>query len=449
MKTYEKKFELSVPFSMHNGAVVMESSGNKIKFGIRNIKDLALRKKLEKAWKSYWISSCSSRESGQSGEILQPEFVELSKAQLEKMVLKNYGQSGEGELKGEGEGDSDEKKAAALLFDSLLEEGISRGATDIHIGEGSVHFRINGMLEKVSSLSKERSFELVRRIKVLARLDVMENRRGQDGQFVSVVDLGSCKKIPVCVRVSCVPSLSSAFSSGHGEAESVVLRLLDATRVPLDIDRLGFDKNQSESLRDACRLPHGLILVCGPTGSGKSTTAAALLNEIYGLSAGRKKIVTIEDPPEYVLSGATQICVDEKVGMTFEESLRRVFRQDPDVIFVGEIRDEKTACTAIHASFTGHLVIATVHTSGFYETFMRMKNLGVDFPELNLVLKRIVMQKLAVEKERPVLEAEVLDVCACGFDFEEGVSEKAFYKKARGKILSNYSLFNSFIKDVV
>ncbi|WP_191014112.1 GspE/PulE family protein [Treponema zioleckii] len=439
---YENKFELSLPFSIHNGVVVIENSKSFVKFGVRNSRDLSLKKQLEKAWASYARKNYFS-ENSENLEAGKIEFVELSKEELDKAILKNYGQSGNLSRRTEKSGaensgtNESEKKAVALLFDSLLSEALGRQATDIHIEEKCVRFRVNGLLEKICELSVERSVELVRRVKILSNLDVMENRRGQDGQFVSELEDKNGGKTCVFVRVSCLPAVSSSFRGEVGEnAESVVLRLLDAKRVPLEVEKLGFSLRQSDFLKKMSLLENGLILVCGPTGAGKSTTAAALLNEIEKSFLGKKKIVTIEDPPEYVLSGMTQIRVDEKIGVGFDDALRLVFRQDPDVIFVGEIRDEKTALTVIRASLTGHLVIATLHTSDFFGAYARMRNLGVNFEELNFVLKGIVLQKLDFFVGEKNLNAKILDCQKCFFDFfETDFTEKNFLKVAEKNIL--------------
>ncbi|MBQ4379325.1 MAG: Flp pilus assembly complex ATPase component TadA [Treponema sp.] len=383
------KFDLSVSFSHFNGAVVLESKEKYVKIGLTKIHNEDLKQKLRKSVQSYF---------GMRGQITGEEvceFIPIDDERLKSEISLRYGESSR-----ENERQNDESEAAMLL-DTLLKKAGKSGATDIHIEENRVRFRISGRLEEVSELSLEKSRELVRRIKILSGLNVLESRKGQDGQFVFSGDE------QIFVRVSCIPSVS-AFSGNEGGSESVVLRLLNVSRVPLSLSELGFEENQIEILKEAVKSAHGLILICGATGSGKSTTAASLLclvNEMYG---GRKKIITIEDPPEYVLDGCTQIKVDEEKGMSFTDSLRFIFRQDPDVIFIGEIRDSLTARTVLQASLTGHLVVATVHTSGINETQIRMKELGVNFAEFSSVLRVIVFQKLVCADDKKLhLEAEV------------------------------------------
>lgn len=372
------KFDLSVSFSLYNGAVVLESGESLVKIGLTDISNTELKAKLKKSVLQFGKYDC--------------DFVEIDEEKLRHEISLRYGESPRENER------MNEESEAAMLLDTLLSEASTRGATDIHIEENRVRFRICGMLDDVTELSCEKSRELIRRIKVLANLNVLENRRGQDGQFVFPA------KNKIFVRVSCIPSFS-----GTGTAESVVLRLLNVARLPLSIDELGFSDEQCRNLRKVLLKEHGLILICGATGSGKSTTAASLLMEVEKIFGRKKKIITIEDPPEYVLDGVTQIHVDENCGMNFCEALRFIFRQDPDVIFIGEIRDCETARTVLQASLTGHLVFATVHTSGIRETAVRMKELGVDFSDFSSVLQAVIFQRLVCKSENKVrLEAEVV-----------------------------------------
>lgn len=383
------RFDLSVSFSQYNGAVVLESAEDFVKIGLTNMDDEKIKQKLSNSVRAYF---------GMRGKIFSDRerclFVPIDSQRLKQEISLRYGESSrENERKNEG-------SEAAMLLDTLLSEAGKSGASDIHIEEKRVRFRISGRLREICELSAEKSRELVRRIKILANLNVLESRRGQDGKFVFHGEND------IFVRVSCLPSVSAG---GEGSCESIVLRLLDVNRVPLALEELGFSDSQCSLLRNVCQKEQGLILICGATGSGKSTTAASLLMELNERSDCKKKIITIEDPPEYVLDGITQIHVDEANGMSFSDSLRFIFRQDPDVIFVGEIRDALTARTVLQASLTGHLVFATVHTAGMQETAIRMKELGVDFSEFASVLHACVFQKLTVTSEDSIrLEANIV-----------------------------------------
>lgn len=382
-----EKFDLSVNFSLYNGAVVLDSGENFVKIGLIDTSNENLKKKLRKSVKAFY--ELKGKKIAEEACL----FLPLDEQSLKHEISLRYAKS---ERENERKNDGSE---ATMLLDTLLSQAGKKGATDIHIEERRVRFRISSRLEEVCELSYEKCLELVRRIKVLANLNVLESRKAQDGHFVFR------GQDQIFVRVSCLPSVS-----GNGNSESVVLRLLNVTRIPLSLKELGFTEEQCASLCKLIKNEDGLILICGSTGSGKSTTAASLLTELTKIFGDRKKIITIEDPPEYVLDGITQVHVDGEGGMSFSDALRFIFRQDPDVIFVGEIRDSISARTVLQASLTGHLVLATVHTSGLQETCIRMRELGVDFDELSSVLRAMIFQKLLSDKgEKVRLEAKIME----------------------------------------
>lgn len=402
-----EKFDLSVNFSLYNGAVVLDSGENFVKIGLTDISNENLKKKLRKSVKAFY--ELKGKKIAEEACL----FLPLDEQSLKHEISLRYAKS---ERENERKNDGSE---ATMLLDTLLSQAGKKGATDIHIEERRVRFRISSRLEEVCELSYEKYLELVRRIKVLANLNVLESRKAQDGHFVFR------GQDQIFVRVSCLPSVS-----GNGNSESVVLRLLNVTRIPLSLKELGFTEEQCASLCKFIKNEDGLILICGSTGSGKSTTAASLLMELTKIFGDRKKIITIEDPPEYVLDGITQVHVDGEGGMSFSDALRFIFRQDPDVIFVGEIRDSISARTVLQASLTGHLVLATVHTSGLQETCIRMRELGVDFDELSSVLRAMIYQKLLSDKgEKVRLEAKIMEK-------KEILAEKATnFPKLRNKSL--------------
>lgn len=407
------EFELSVPFSLHNKVCILEICDKNVKFGLVNDENQSLKNQLRKNVKRFYHLD--------EKEILKAcRFEKIAEEKLKKVVSFSYGESepvkenSENDEKTKSSADEinvknhSDGKAAALLLDSLLEQACALGATDIHIEENLVRFRVAGVLEKICVLSPEKGRELVRRVKVLSKLDLMETRRAQDGQFVHRRSGGA-----VFVRVSCVPAVSRFYLENDSGAENIALRLLDVERQPLSIEKLGFLENQVQDLKRISKLKSGLVLICGATGSGKSTTAASLISEISKESDGSKKIISVEDPPEYALENVTQIKVDEKLGMSFSSALKFVFRQDPDVIFIGEIRDEISAKTALQASLTGHLVIATLHSSGILEAVLRMKELAPGDLSLETVLCEVIFQKLEFRCGRPNLLAEFFDF-SCG-----------------------------------
>ncbi len=273
------------------------------------------------------------------------------------------------------------------LVDSTLYDALRSGASDIHLethpGGMVIKYRLDGVLEVVKQIDNiELAHQAISRIKVVSELDIAERRIPQDGRFQVVVDGRE-----IDFRVSIMPNLFG---------EDAVLRVLDRKHLTgqfqaLTLDTLGFDKKVLSFIRDASQMPYGLLLVTGPTGSGKTTTLYAALSEI---NTGLDKIITIEDPIEYQLPGVLQIPVNEKKGLTFVRGLRSILRHDPDKIMVGEIRDAETAHIAVQAALTGHQVFTTVHANNVFDVIGRFANMGVDSYSLVAALNGIVAQRL-------------------------------------------------------
>lgn len=389
-------FKLTPGYCLYNGVGVFSQNGSSIKFLIENPENSVLKERLKRAFENYLelIQKYDDCPEAYKNE-LKVKFVAATRAQIRKCVSSLYSFAGsvriqnnsaeqnESEKKG---GDSSEKKdaAAVLLLDTILDEALRLGATDIHIENKIVRFRINGRLQKFQSLQSSVYVELVQRIKLLGDMNVMEKRRCQDGHFC----WGKNNNVFVRVSTACV------VSSNYVAEESVVMRLLDTKRVPLLIEKLGFNECQIEKISYLKEMKNGLILVCGPTGAGKSTTVASILMEIDRACNHSKKIVSLEEPPEYYLPGVTQFQINQHEGLSYEEALSHVFRQDPDVIMIGEIRDENGAGAAVRAALTGHLVFATLHTGGVGEAVLRMANLGISKKVLASVLNGVIVQDL-------------------------------------------------------
>ncbi len=267
------------------------------------------------------------------------------------------------------------------LVNLLFSQAVELGASDIHIEpfEGDLHirFRVDGVLQDQESPPKRLQSAIISRIKILARLNIAEHRLPQDGR-IRLRLMG--KKIDV--RVSTVPTM-------HGE--SVVMRLLDQTSMFIGLEDLGFPPDNFATFNRLILHPHGMILVTGPTGSGKTTTLYAALDKINGPD---KKILTLEDPVEYQLKGVNQIQVNTKIGLTFSSGLRAFVRQDPDVIMVGEIRDKETAEIAIQSALTGHLVFSTVHTNDAVGAITRLQDMGVENYLIASCLDGVLAQRL-------------------------------------------------------
>jgi len=393
-------FKLTPAYCLYNGVAVLKQQGAYIRFLIENKNDAVLCGRLSRAFENHVGNVRSLKDCPEDFQrLIKIDFEPGTRSQLRKAVSRLYmaeTTAGEKELVDDSSKNRRES-AAVLLLDSILNEARLRNATDIHIENNCVRLRINGRLEKLLKLQTEKSSELVQRIKLLSGMNVIESRRCQDGQFV----YGN--KNPFFVRVSTM----SVVGEKNFAEESVVLRLLDTSRIPLSIEELGFNHFQLEKIcgkslfskasDDSVEpalidLPNGLFLLCGPTGSGKSTSVAALLLEIEKKRGGALKIISLEDPPEYIIPGVSQVKVDER--NSFSDALNHVFRQDPDVIMIGEIRDEESAAAALRASLTGHLVFATLHSGSAAESILRLENLGMDRRLLCQVLRAVISQDL-------------------------------------------------------
>jgi general secretion pathway protein E len=277
--------------------------------------------------------------------------------------------------------DSQDDAPIIRLINGLISEAIGQSASDIHIEPAEhavvVRLRIDGMLREVLQAPARLRSRLVSRIKVMARLDIAEKRLPQDGRMS--LSLGGRG---VDVRVSTLPSR-------YGER--VVMRLLDKEQGVRSLDQLGMDARMLSRFQASLQTPNGIVLVTGPTGSGKTTTLYAALNLLNDRS---RNILTVEDPIEYAIDGVGQTQINPKIGMTFAAGLRAILRQDPDVVMVGEIRDAETAQIAVQASLTGHLVFSTVHTNDAIAAITRLRDMGVEPYLLASTLRAIVAQRL-------------------------------------------------------
>ncbi len=278
------------------------------------------------------------------------EFTELSEMNLEEIT----------ELL-----DSRNEEPVIRLVNSLIFQAVKRSSSDIHIdperSNSVVRFRIHGSLQEITKFPKYGHNPTVNRLKVMSNLDISTKSKSQDGRIT--IHLGGEK---IDIRISILPTM-------HGER--VVLRILDNKIDTLTLENLGLDQAMQKNITQLIQQPHGIVLITGPTGSGKTTTLYACLEK---LDSNEKNIITIEDPVEYQLEGLGQVQVNEKIGLTFANGLRSVLRQDPDVIMIGEIRDEETAEIAVQASLTGHLVFSTLHTNDAASTITRLIDMGIE-----------------------------------------------------------------------
>jgi general secretion pathway protein E len=318
---------------------------------------------------------------------------------------------------------SEDTSPVVRLVHSTVYDALRAGASDIHLESRAtglaVRYRLDGVLVDITTVrGVEVAEQIVSRIKVMSELDIAERRVPQDGRFKIAIN-----GRPIDFRVSIIPSIFG---------EDAVLRILDKQALTkmsgLRLDVLGFEGNIIEQLRRLAALPYGMLLVTGPTGSGKTTTLYAAISETQ---TGRDKIITIEDPVEYQLSGVLQIPVNEKKGLTFARGLRSILRHDPDKIMVGEIRDPETAQIAIQSALTGHLVFTTVHANNVFDVVSRFTHMGVDSHGFVSALSAVMAQRLvrivceqcaeAYMPSRELLEeSHVPIVTAASYKFRKG-----------------------------
>ena len=312
---------------------------------------------------------------------------------ISQLIVESYG-VGAGSLEGDddmpdlavngaADGEVDEEAAVVRFVTDVISQAIEDGATDIHFepqeGQLRIRYRVDGLLVPVPLPDNLIRYQdaVISRLKIMARLNISEKRLPQDGR-INFKAGGNTLDI----RVSTIPTIY---------AESVSLRLLNLRREAYTMDRLGMNPTEQATIRRVLEFPHGIILVTGPTGSGKSTSLNAFLRQI---NSTELRIVTVEDPIEYEVPGANQIQVRPEIGLTFASALRHILRQDPDVIMVGEVRDRETADIAIRASLTGHLVFSTLHTNDAPGAITRLIDMGIEPFLITSAVELVIAQRL-------------------------------------------------------
>ncbi|MBF0122133.1 MAG: Flp pilus assembly complex ATPase component TadA [Candidatus Omnitrophica bacterium] len=286
------------------------------------------------------------------------------------------------------------------LTNTIIRQAVSAKASDVFIEPMEKHlrirYRVDGVLREIDRMAKVLHFPIISRIKVISNLDISEHRLPQDGRFRSVVDGGK----NVDFRVSVLPTVFG---------EKIVLRVLDKSLERVDIDNLGFEEKNLAQVKVAAARPHGMILACGPTGSGKTTTLYSILKHI---DSPEKNIVTVEDPVEYQMKGINQVNIRYEVGLTFTATLRSILRQDPDVIMIGEIRDAETLDIGVKAALTGHLVLSSLHTTTAAGSIIRMVNMGIEpfliCSSVNCLIAQRLLRKICPKCKEEIVISEVL-----------------------------------------
>ncbi|MFQ5680605.1 MAG: GspE/PulE family protein [Candidatus Omnitrophota bacterium] len=308
--------------------------------------------------------------------------------QIEDSLVKEDGGVEEGGLSLDKIIERAEEGPVIKLVDLIINQAIEERASDIHIepfkNKIGLRYRIDGKLYEIPPPAKHMHLPIVSRLKIMAKLNIAEKRLPQDGAFFVRM-----KDKTIDLRVSTIPTI-------YGE--KMVLRILDKRSLPLDMSVLGFDERQQQEFKKAIASPYGLIFITGPTGSGKTTTLYAALNEIR---SPQKNIVTIENPVEYRLDGINQVQVKPEIGLTFAQALRSFLRQDPDVMLVGEVRDLETAQICVRSALTGHLVLSTLHTNDAASAVIRLIDIGIPayllVPSLVMVVAQRLVRRLCPE----------------------------------------------------
>jgi len=312
------------------------------------------------------------------------------------------------------------------LVNLILTDAVKRGASDIHMEpyekEFRVRFRIDGVLQAIMSPPLKLKDAITSRLKIMSKLDISEKRLPQDGRIMLKMNLGGKKK-QLDFRVSTLPTLWG---------EKIVMRLLDKENLRLDMTKLGFEQESLTKFEKAILKPYGMVLVTGPTGSGKTNT---LYSSIARLNTPDTNIMTAEDPVEFQLGGVNQVQMKEQIGLNFAAALRAFLRQDPNIILVGEIRDFETAEIAIKAALTGHLVLSTLHTNGAPETITRLMNMGIEpflvATSVHLICAQRLIRRVCKECAEP-FEVPVQTLIDEGYGPEEAKTIKLMKGKGCG-----------------
>lgn len=342
-------------------------------------------------------------------------------------VMNLYQQHRVYQIELETEGQKTMRDVAAIRINEILQEALMQKASDIHFEPDRdslrVQFRCDGVLQEVSKEPIEMQPLILNRLKVMAELDSMERRLPQDGHMAICYDGKQYD-----LRVSTLPLY---------QGEKIVLRILGQQEQLRKLSELGFTAENLQKVEHLLQMPNGIVLVCGPTGSGKTTTLYSILE---ALKDKGKNIVTLEDPVEYEMSGVNQVQVSERTGLTFARGLRSVLRQDPDIIMVGEIRDLESAEIAIRLAYTGHRVFASLHTGDALGAVNRMVELGIAPYLLSSCLNGVIAQRLVRKQENGVLQGRIAiqEVLVCNDMIRQKMNQYEQFLDHRLEIASTY-----------
>ena len=319
-----------------------------------------------------------------------------------------------------------ENKAAEVIH-QMLRSALACQASDIHLEPGEtfmqVKFRCNGMLEVQQQIAPELQQLVLNRLKVMAELDITEKRLPQDGHMAI-----SWQGQPYDLRISTLPLF---------QGEKMVLRILGQREKLMSLQQLGFSDENLSKVKTLLQMPGGIVLVCGPTGSGKTTTLYSMLAALQG--SGRN-LVTLEDPVEYEMPGINQVQINEKTGLTFARGLRSILRQDPDIIMVGEIRDLESAEIAIRLAYTGHLVLASLHTSDALGAVKRLVEMGIAPHLLASCLNGVIAQRLVRRRQGDAVQGRlaIQEVLVCDKSVRQALSRYELFLQQQEQIAAGF-----------
>jgi type IV pilus assembly protein PilB len=390
----------------------------KFMLGVKQLKPaLTSEAAIDQALEQYYKASAAAQQKEQMTELLNSfdgGEVEPISGNMEVIDIASLTNMDFSDV-----GAAAESAPVRKLLNLILLTAVKAQASDIHFepfeSEFKIRNRIDGVLYEMLPVPKNLSAPLVARIKVMSHLNISERRLPQDGKIM--VRIGDRE---VDLRVSCLPTMFG---------ESVVIRILDRTVVNLDLDKVGFPDDLLTKFREIIQSPNGIVVVTGPTGSGKTTTLYAALSAV---NEDAVKIITTEDPVEYEINGLIQVPIDDGIGKTFAHCLRSILRQDPDIILVGEIRDHETAQIAIQASLTGHLVFTTLHTNDAPTAITRLTDMGVEPFLLAATLETIVAQRLVrtiCTKCKKPYEPSDEEIASLGLAKRDVAGQRFFYGK--------------------
>lgn len=391
-----QKYEV-LPISVENGKMLLAMKDPldyyamediRVLVGLRVIPALTYRETLSQAIKKYYGRSVAEKAL--------TEFVKTNQRNVKEEV----------------ENIEQDNAPIMKFINSVIENAIRNKASDIHIepdmDELRIRYRIDGVLRQSMTTSIDTANSIASRIKIMARLKITEKRKPQDGRAVYEVDGRR-----VDLRISTLPI---------GDFEKIVIRILDKQSFQLERSNLGLNQTEDKKYEEMIKKPNGIVLVTGPTGSGKTSTLYTMLSE---LNSVEKNIVTVEDPIEFHFKGMNQVQINPAVGLTFAEGLRSILRQDPDIVMVGEIRDKETAEIGIRAALTGHLVLSTLHTNDSISTISRLIDMGIEPFLISSTLSGIIAQRL------------IRKVCPeCSHEYEASEGEKSMLKHSHSESLT-------------